>query len=490
MNQSLLLLLATIMTSPTTITTLAMQQGCRTTTSTQSITCTQNSCTPSYQGGCNDAEYQEDSTQTYCNVDGDTTTCGYSVVCCSPQSNNNGGGGMVAQSSPTAATCGNGNRGNAICPIQGECCSEFGWCGTTPDHCGGNSSNNGNNNYNANKNQAAASSDWWDSEAVYKKDPSTLSTSTTQYSNTYSSTWNGQQLPSAQQQLRSESAAAANNNNIRSYSTSPTARQAGAGAGLGFAFVVIVIAGCYAWRREQDRADCPGGTDAVVVSGAVLDRLDPDGGSLAMRYGIDDGDDEDSSDDDGDDDGRSRRSRKVGRDPSVYGQFSRGQSNGGGIDADVEDDGRSKKSISRRAMGRDPSVRLGGSSGSGSGSGGSRRRVVDDDARSHRSSTKSKRGGGGRRDPSINNGGSNGSGSNGSTKKKTTKKKPQYPAPAPPRPPPTSLHRKLSNNTRSTSDTDSRKQRQEWVKKTIYDTGSEDEEGLDDDTDSQLNWAA
>eukprot|EP00577_Skeletonema_sp_RCC1716_P018242 CAMPEP_0113409422 /NCGR_PEP_ID=MMETSP0013_2-20120614/21137_1 /TAXON_ID=2843 ORGANISM="Skeletonema costatum, Strain 1716" /NCGR_SAMPLE_ID=MMETSP0013_2 /ASSEMBLY_ACC=CAM_ASM_000158 /LENGTH=252 /DNA_ID=CAMNT_0000295535 /DNA_START=20 /DNA_END=774 /DNA_ORIENTATION=+ /assembly_acc=CAM_ASM_000158 len=252
MNQSLLLLLIASTSSPKI--TLAMQPGCRTTTSTQSITCTQNSCTPLYEGGCNDAEYQEDSTQTYCNVEGDTTTCGYSVVCCSPQSNG-GGGGMVAQSSPTA-TCGNGNRGNAICPIQGECCSEFGWCGTTPDHCGGSNSNNGNNNYNANKNQVAASSDWWDSEAVYKKDPTT--TSTTQYSDTYSSTWNGQQLPSAQQQLRSESAAAANNN--RSYSTSPTARQAGAGAGLGFAFVVIVIAGCYAWRREQDRADCPGGT--------------------------------------------------------------------------------------------------------------------------------------------------------------------------------------------------------------------------------------
>ena len=77
-------------------------------------------------------------------------------------------------------------------------------------------------------------------------------------------------------------------------------------------------------------------------------------------------------------------------------------------------------------------------------------------------------------------------------KNNNKKKKPQYPAPAPPRPPPTmnsKLGRKLSNGS-SSNDTNSRKQRQEWVKKTIYDTGSEDEDGLDDDTDSQLNWAA
>lgn len=33
--------------------------------------------------------------------------------------------------------CGNGNRGNGICPVEGDCCSNFGWCGNTPDHCGG-----------------------------------------------------------------------------------------------------------------------------------------------------------------------------------------------------------------------------------------------------------------------------------------------------------------------------------------------------------------
>ena len=33
--------------------------------------------------------------------------------------------------------CGNGQVGNGICPNVGECCSEWGWCGTDPEHCGG-----------------------------------------------------------------------------------------------------------------------------------------------------------------------------------------------------------------------------------------------------------------------------------------------------------------------------------------------------------------
>lgn len=32
-------------------------------------------------------------------------------------------------------TCGNGVVGNAICPVAGECCSQYGWCGTSTDHC-------------------------------------------------------------------------------------------------------------------------------------------------------------------------------------------------------------------------------------------------------------------------------------------------------------------------------------------------------------------
>lgn len=31
--------------------------------------------------------------------------------------------------------CGNGNVGNGAC-VDGSCCSEFGWCGTSAEHCG------------------------------------------------------------------------------------------------------------------------------------------------------------------------------------------------------------------------------------------------------------------------------------------------------------------------------------------------------------------
>ena len=35
----------------------------------------------------------------------------------------------------TTGTCGDGNRGDGICPYAGHCCSEWGWCGTTAEHC-------------------------------------------------------------------------------------------------------------------------------------------------------------------------------------------------------------------------------------------------------------------------------------------------------------------------------------------------------------------
>jgi len=40
-------------------------------------------------------------------------------------------------STPTSSgTCGNGNRGNGVC-ANGQCCSQWGWCGTTSAHCSG-----------------------------------------------------------------------------------------------------------------------------------------------------------------------------------------------------------------------------------------------------------------------------------------------------------------------------------------------------------------
>merc|ERR1719203_2455055 len=37
--------------------------------------------------------------------------------------------------SPTPSIpCGDGNIGNGVC-VDGTCCSQWGWCGTTSDHC-------------------------------------------------------------------------------------------------------------------------------------------------------------------------------------------------------------------------------------------------------------------------------------------------------------------------------------------------------------------
>lgn len=50
-----------------------------------------------------------------------------------------GGGGNTGGTGNTGGgTCGNGNRGNGVC-ANGQCCSQWGWCGTTPAHCSGSS---------------------------------------------------------------------------------------------------------------------------------------------------------------------------------------------------------------------------------------------------------------------------------------------------------------------------------------------------------------
>ncbi|KAL7490195.1 hypothetical protein ACHAW6_015943 [Cyclotella cf. meneghiniana] len=43
----------------------------------------------------------------------------------------------VEKPKPIVGTCGNGNRGDGICAWEGYCCSEWGWCGTTPEYCDG-----------------------------------------------------------------------------------------------------------------------------------------------------------------------------------------------------------------------------------------------------------------------------------------------------------------------------------------------------------------
>jgi hypothetical protein len=42
---------------------------------------------------------------------------------------------VVTNEVPVAGTCGNGSVGNGVCPISNECCSSFGFCGTSLEHC-------------------------------------------------------------------------------------------------------------------------------------------------------------------------------------------------------------------------------------------------------------------------------------------------------------------------------------------------------------------
>ena len=47
------------------------------------------------------------------------------------------GGGVPAPGpgpSPGGGTCGNGSPGDGVC-ADGTCCSQFGWCGTSAEHC-------------------------------------------------------------------------------------------------------------------------------------------------------------------------------------------------------------------------------------------------------------------------------------------------------------------------------------------------------------------
>ena len=46
---------------------------------------------------------------------------------------------MTASNNNALGTCGGGSTGNGICPNNDECCSQYGFCGTTPDHCSGSS---------------------------------------------------------------------------------------------------------------------------------------------------------------------------------------------------------------------------------------------------------------------------------------------------------------------------------------------------------------
>jgi len=86
----------------------------------------------------------------------DEGTCGYGYVgngvcadpslCCSPwgwcdDSAEHCSGNPAPTPTPPPAdegTCGNGSRGNGICADPSLCCSAYGWCGSSAQHCSGN----------------------------------------------------------------------------------------------------------------------------------------------------------------------------------------------------------------------------------------------------------------------------------------------------------------------------------------------------------------
>jgi len=69
-------------------------------------------------------------------------TCANEGECCSQYgwcgtSAEHCGGSPGPGPTPGGGTCGSGNVGDGTCANAGECCSQYGWCGTSAEHCGG-----------------------------------------------------------------------------------------------------------------------------------------------------------------------------------------------------------------------------------------------------------------------------------------------------------------------------------------------------------------
>ena len=96
----------------------ALNESCRSTTSTQYLSCLGVRCRPTYEGGCDDGEYTESSIQTSCTEPGDIEQHGAAVVCyyddlCCPNSGGSGGEQQQQQQQqqgdhPMATTAGSG----------------------------------------------------------------------------------------------------------------------------------------------------------------------------------------------------------------------------------------------------------------------------------------------------------------------------------------------------------------------------------------------
>jgi len=71
-----------------------------------------------------------------CKIEGKAAcTCGGSTgEATSPSPPNVVAPPISSQTQSNSGTCGNGNVGNGVCP-DGTCCSQYGWCGTTEEHC-------------------------------------------------------------------------------------------------------------------------------------------------------------------------------------------------------------------------------------------------------------------------------------------------------------------------------------------------------------------
>jgi hypothetical protein len=63
--------------------------------------------------------------------------------------NANTSNNAVVETPTVKGTCGGGQIGNNICPNNSECCSQYGFCGTTLQHCVGKNTDNNNNSFNA-----------------------------------------------------------------------------------------------------------------------------------------------------------------------------------------------------------------------------------------------------------------------------------------------------------------------------------------------------
>ncbi|KAL7495622.1 hypothetical protein ACHAWT_005023, partial [Skeletonema menzelii] len=73
-----------------------------------------------------------------------TTNAGTTTTTTANTMNGGAGQAVTEATSSIVGTCGGGSIGNTICPNSSECCSQYGFCGTTLQHCLGKQNNENN----------------------------------------------------------------------------------------------------------------------------------------------------------------------------------------------------------------------------------------------------------------------------------------------------------------------------------------------------------